>query len=125
MKKRPPFKVPPLHDEAFAAAVDTYRVAFQHGVRVEAKWAPREEEVYKADEFSRLSVAHENEKYMVQKMCEWAGDMLKSAVRRGRPFPEHVYCDNFDRYVLKDAKKVLEKLRATYKLVNGTKLTPL
>jgi len=118
------YKLPPVDDRAFALALDAYRAAVEHSRRVQLKWEPQHRALSKADEFSGIRCRHETEVYRSDKLCEWAGDMLRACARRARTFPERVYSGPglFDRRSNAEVRAVIGKCRAAYEAIEATKI---
>lgn len=119
------YRLPDVDPSVFAHALEAYRAAVQHSRRVELKWQARSADLKGADEFSRISISHDNETYRAEQMCSWGRDLLTAAARRGTAHPEQVYDGTrrlFDEPTNAEVRSVLRLLRGACAAVILTKI---
>lgn len=126
MAKR--FHLPALDAVAMEMALDAYRAACEHQMRLEDKWEPKESLLSKLDEFHRTRVAHENAFYRSRALIERANEVMRAVSRSAYNDPARLFppmWDTFSEEVLRKSKdrseqRVLGKIDAVNAYVRKT-----
>lgn len=106
------FVLPKPHPQLLESARRTYRLAIQYRHRVDEKWEPREKELDKADEFSRISIARENDNYRAERLVDYTRAIYLMATVGSWEWPDWLTHGNFGRFIEESRNRDLLRARS-------------
>lgn len=124
MAKPKAYTVRKADPELLALAVEAYRLAVQYRRRNILKWDPRDEELRKADEFSRVRCAWENSDYMGERLEDITKHCLLAIISANRELPKLLLKFDADLFKKSKNRDFVRALNAFQKMLDNFKPTP-